>query len=171
MRALFAAALLPSLLAAQPSPARRMARMEARQGEDGPLARQIHGLRTRQIREVMGLPEAQAGAIADRWTLHDREVAQGARQLNQVRGQFREVLLGPGSEEEKSARLKPLVEQFLDLRRKQMEARARFETEVRAGLSPVQQARLILLVEEMTRRLQEGLADRPGLLRRPPPAP
>jgi hypothetical protein len=166
MRALALALSLPCVLLAQPrGPEKRLARMEA-QGENGPLARQIMGVRIKQMREVMGLPESQAAAIADRWAQHDREIIQNVRQLNQLRGQFREILLGPGAEEEKSARLKPLLEQFLDLRRKQVDLRGRFETDLRSGLSPAQQARLIMMVEEFTKRLQEGLANRPGQLRR-----
>lgn len=166
MRALLIAAALPCLLAAQPGPARRMARLEA-QGEDGPLAREVLRFRLRQMREVMGLPEAQATAIAERWAQHDREIIQNTRQLNRLREQFREILMGPGGDDEKSGRVKPLLDQFLELRRKQMDARTRFETDIRAGLSPAQQARLIMLVEDFTRRLQEGLANRPGLMRRP----
>jgi hypothetical protein len=165
MRATVLALSLPCLLFAQPGPGKRLARMEA-QGEEGPLARQLTGVRIKQMRDVMGLSETQAAAIADRWALHDREIIQNTRQLNQLRGQFREILLGPGSEEDKSNRLKPMLDQFTDLRRKQMESRSRFETDIRAGLSPAQQARLIMMVDEFTRRLQEGLANRPGLLRR-----
>ncbi len=166
MRALVPLVSLSCALLAQPAgPAKRLARMEA-QGEDGPLARQLMGVRVKQLKETMGLADPQAAAIAERWAAHDREIVQSTRQLNQLRSQFREILLGPGNEDEKSARLKPLMEQFLDLRRRQMEARGRFETEIRSGLSTAQQARLIMLVEEITRRLQEGLANRPGLLRR-----
>ncbi len=163
MRALVVALALPVLLSAQP--ARRFGKAEA-QGEDGALARQMAAVRLKQIREVMALPEAQAQAITDRWSQHDHEFVQNTRQLNHLRAQFREVLLGPGGEEEKNARIRPLLDQFMDLRRKQMESRARFETDIRAGLSPAQQARLIMLVDEFTRRLAEGLANRPGLMRR-----
>lgn len=166
MRALLPLVSLSCILAAQPAgPAKRLARLEA-QGEDGPLARQLLMVRVRQLKETMGLNDPQATAIAERWAAHDREIVQSTRQLNQVRGQFREILLGPGSEDEKSVRLKPLMDQFLDLRRRQMDSRSRFESEIRTGLSTAQQARLIMLVEEITRRIQEGLANRPGLLRR-----
>lgn len=168
MRKLTLLLSLPCLLVAQPAPGKRMARMEA-QGEDGPLARKVAEIRIRQMREVMGLSEAQAASVAERWAQHDREIIQNTRQLNHLREQFRGILLGPGSEDEKSLRVKPLLEQFLDLRRKQMDVRARFETDMRSGLSPAQQARLIMLVEEFTKRLQEGLANRPGLLRRQAP--
>ena len=165
MRAFVLAISLPGFLIAQPGPDKRLARMEAR-GEDGPFARQVAGVRIKQLRDVMGLSEAQAASIADRWAQHDREFIINTRQINQLRGHFREILIGPGNEEDKSARVKPMLEQFLDLRRRQMDSRARFETDIRSGLSPIQQARLILLVDEFTRRLQEGLANRPGLLRR-----
>lgn len=165
LRALLILPALAGLLPAQPVQPRRPGRIDAPE-EEGFLPRRLRQVRINQMREGMGLPDAQAAAIADRWAQHDREFVQSTRQLNQLRGQFREILFGPGGEDDKSARVKPLLEQFMELRKLQADSRARFETDIRAGLSPAQQARLIMLVEEITRRLQEGLANRPGLLRR-----
>ncbi len=134
--------------------------------EDGPLARQLHDVRVNRLQEVMGLPQGQARQIADRWGAYDREFMENARRLQALRGQFGQILVGPGGDEEKSARLKPLLEQFLDHRKRQAEAKSRFEDDIRAQLSPAQQARLILLVENMTRKIQEGLRNHPGAANR-----
>lgn len=128
--------------------------------EDGPLARQLHEVRMGRLQEAMGLPPAQARQIADRWGAYDREFTENARRIQALRSQFSQILSGPGGDDEKSARLKPLLEQFLDHRRRQAEAKTRFEEDIRVQLSPAQQARLIMLVENMTRRIQEGLRNR-----------
>ncbi len=132
--------------------------------EDGPLARQLHEVRMNRLQEAMGLPPAQARQIADRWGAYDREFTENARRIQSLRAQFSEILAGPGADDDKSLRLKPLLEQFLDHRRRQAEAKNRFEDDIRAQLSPAQQARLIMLVENMTRRIQEGLRNRPGAM-------
>jgi len=134
--------------------------------EEGPLARQLHDVRVNRLQEVMGLPQAQARQIADRWGAYDREFLENARRIQALRAQFGQILVGPGAEEDKSARLKPLLEQFLDHRRRQADAKNRFEDDIRAQLSPAQQARLIMLVENMTRKIQEGLRNRPGAAER-----
>jgi hypothetical protein len=134
----------------------------AARAEDGPLAGQLHSLRVNRLQEVMGLPQGQARQIADRWATYDREFMDNARRIQALRGQFNQILVGPGGDEDKSARLKPLIEQFLDHRRRQADAKNRFEDDIRAQLSPAQQARLIMLVENMTRRIQEVLMNRPA---------
>lgn len=139
---------------------------QAMRAEDGPIARQLHGLRMNRLQEVMGLPQGQARQIADRWAAYDREFIDNARRIQALRGQFNQILVGPGAEDDKNVRLKPLLEQFLEHRRRQAEAKNKFEDDIRAQLSPAQQARLIMLVENMTRKIQEGLRNRPGAAER-----
>ncbi|MBI4911419.1 MAG: hypothetical protein HY823_01665 [Acidobacteria bacterium] len=135
-------------------------------GEEGPLAPQLMQIRMTRIRESLNLPEERARAISQRWGEYDREFMQNNRQIQQVRQRFGEILFGPGSEEEKNVRVKPLLEQFLDLRRRQVEAKSRFEEDILAQLSPAQQARLIMLVDNLTQRLLEAVRNRPGPGRR-----
>ena len=157
----------PVLLAQVPGPRageRKLMRENraAALAEDGPLAAQLHSLRMNRLQESMGMPPAQARQIADRWGIYDREFIENARRIQALRAQFNQILVGPGSEEDKGARLKPMLDQYLDHRKRQAEAKTRFEEDIRAQLSPAQQARLIMLVENMTRRIQEGLMNRPG---------
>jgi hypothetical protein len=55
----------------------------------------------------------------------------------------------------------------VELRRQQKDLKFRFEDDIRVKLSPAQQVRLIIQVEEMQRRLadalRQGFANRPGL--------
>jgi actin-related protein len=135
------------------------------QVEDG---HRLARFRMDQLQQTASLPEDQARIIVDRWTRYDRDQLERAQQVRQIRRRFNEILLGPGTEEEKSVRVKPLLEQFMDLRRQQAELKLRFEDDIRLRLSPAQQVRLILQVEEMQRRVLEAL--RQGETR-PMPAP
>jgi hypothetical protein len=140
---------LSTTLLAQPSP---------RPSLDGPILTQFFQIRCARIQQSLGLPEDRARVLADRWGRWDREVMDRLRQINEVRGQFNQVLLGVVSEEEKNARLKPLLERFLELRRQQEDAKRRFEEEILVGLTPAQKVRLIVLMEDLQPKLR-------GLLR------
>lgn len=131
--------------------------------EDRPLAR----FRMDQLQQSVGLPEAQARVVVDRWSRYDLDQFEKARQIQQIRRRFNDILLGPGAEEDKNAKVRPLLDQFIELRHQQAELKMKFEEDIRAKLSPAQQVRLILHVEEMQRRvadaIKQGLGNRPGL--------
>jgi len=105
----------------------------------------------------VGLPEPQARLVVERWSRYDRELFDKTHQIQAIRRQFSDILLGPGTEEDKSLKVRPLLDQFVDLRRQQVELKQKFEDDIRARLSPSQQVRLILKVEEMQRRMLEAL--------------
>ena len=133
------------------------------QTEDGrPLAR----FRMDQLQQSVGLPEFQARAVVDRWARYDQDQFETTRQIQQLRHRFNDILLGPGTEEDKNAKVRPLLEQFVELRRQQAGLKLKFEEDIRAKLSPAQQVRLILHVEEMQRRVadafRQGFGNRPG---------
>ncbi len=125
------------------------------QGEDE--GRLLYRFRMEHLEQNVGLSEDQARAVADRWARYDRELFETTRQIRDLRGRFNDILLGPGSEDEKNARVRPLLDQFVALRRQQMNLKMQFEDDIRAHLSPAQQVRLILQVEEMQRRMLEAL--------------
>jgi hypothetical protein len=121
-----------------------------------------------QLQQSVGLPEDQARTVVERWTRYDREQFELTKQIQQIRRQFNDILLGPGAEEDKNAKVRPLLEQFLELRRQQRDMKIRFENDIRARLNPAQQVRLIIHVEEMQRRLADAI--RQGFPNRPGPA-
>ena len=134
--------------------------------DERPLAR----FRMDQLQQTVGLPEDQARAVVDRWSRYDREQFEKTQQIQQLRRRFNDILLGPGSEEDKNAKVRPMLEQFVELRRQQADLKFKFEEDIRARLSPAQQVRLIIQVEDMQRRMLEairqgGIGNRPGLLR------
>lgn len=127
--------------------------MRAQAEDDRPLVR----FRMEQLQQTVGLPEDQARAVVERWSRYDREQFDKTQQIQQIRRKFNDILMGPGSEEEKNARVRPLLEQFVDLRRQQADLKFKFEEDIRARLSPAQQVRLITHVEEMQRRMVEAI--------------
>jgi hypothetical protein len=50
----------------------------------------------------------------------------------------------------------------MDLRRQQVDLKKGFEDDIRAQLSPAQQVRLIILVDELQQRLREALKESLG---------
>lgn len=140
--------------------------VRAQAEDERPLVR----FRLEQLQQTVGLPEDQARAVVERWSRYDREQFDKTQQIQQIRRKFNDILMGPGTEDEKNAKVRPLLEQFVELRRQQADLKFRFEEDIRARLSPAQQVRLITHVEEMQRRMVEalrqgGAGGRPGMLR------
>ena len=148
-RALPALILIAAPMAAQPAP--------------GQAQQALRQFMMQRLQDRVGLPEAQAKQVADRWERFNKDHFERQQQLGQLRRRFQDILLGPGDEDQKSAKVKPLLEQFLDLRKQQMESKQRFEDDIRAGLTPAQQARLVVAVEEIIQQITERLKDRPLL--------
>ena len=148
-RVLPALILASSALTAQPAPGR------------GQVLQVIRQFIMQRLQDRVGLSDAQARQVSDRWERFNRAHFERQQQMGELRRRFQDILLGPGDEDQKSAKVKPLLEQFLDLRKQQVEAKQRFEDDIRAGLSPAQQARLVVTVDEITEQIRERLKDRP----------
>ena len=130
--------------------------------QEGHIMALLSQMRINRLQQTLGLSEDRAKAMAERWGRWDREFMDRGRQMHQIRAQFNQILLGPGTEEEKGAKLKPLVDQFLGLRQQQDEAKRRFEAEILQPLSPAQQARMILLVEDIQDKIRQTLRETRG---------
>ena len=113
--------------------------------------------RMNHLEQNVGLTEEQARAVADRWARYDREIFDTTRQIRDLRARFNDILLGPGTEDEKNTRIRPLLDQFVALRRQQVNLKLQFEDDIRARLTPAEQVRLIIQVEEMQRRMLDAL--------------
>lgn len=123
------------------------------------IVRELHEIRTRKLQQSLGLSEEKAKAIADRWSQFDEDSFGRRQQMGQLRQQMNATLMGPGSEEDKNKKLQPIVEQLAGLRQQQQDARKRFEDDIRGNLTPAQQGRFILLVDEFQKSLQEAIQD------------
>jgi len=128
----------------------------------GPIMSQLRQIRIQRIQQTLGVSEDRARAIADRWGQYDQESMERHQQMRQLRQQLNGVLLGPGNDEGKSAKLKPLIQQFVTVRRQQLDLRQGFEGEIMHSLSPAQQARLIILVDDLQKSLKEALKEGRG---------
>lgn len=127
--------------------------------QDPHFMSRLFQIRTSRLQQVLGLPEDRARVVAERWGKWDREHMDRMEQGGSLRRQFNQILMCPGTEEEKNAKIKPLMDQFLALRTQQEAGRRQFEEDIRAGLTPAQQARLILVMDEIQQKLREGLRE------------
>jgi hypothetical protein len=150
---------LTSALTAQQEPAPAPPAPPGRSAQEGHILAQFYQLRVTRIQQCLGISEDRARALADRWGRWDRDFIGRSRQMVQLRGQLNQILLGAGPEDDKNARIKPLVDQFLGLRQQQEDAKHRFEAETLKSLTPAQQARMILLVEEIQGRIRDTLRE------------
>jgi hypothetical protein len=125
------------------------------------LAR-LHEIRSRKLQQALGLPSDKANNIADRWGQYDEEAFARRQQIQGLRQQMNGTLLGPGSEQDKNRAVQPLVEQLTHLQQQQEESRKQFQDDLRGSLTPTQQARFLMLMEDFKRSLQEAIQERRG---------
>jgi hypothetical protein len=144
---------------AAPLPRRAHKRTPPPPIQDGPLATRLFQIRMTRIQQTMGLPEYQARAMAERWRQYDCDFMNTARRSDPLKNQMEEILRGTAPEDEKNRRIKPLLDAYLPLWNQLGQSRRRFEEDLRANLSPAQQARLILLMDQLHRELEQILRD------------
>lgn len=133
------------------------------QGAKGQGQEMLRRFFLERLQDRVGLNDAQARQVADRWQRFQAEHAERQQEINHLRRRFQDILLSPDSEDQKNGRIKPLLDQFRDLRRRQQEAKQRFEDDILAGLTPAQQARLVVTVEEILAQLAKAVENRPAL--------
>lgn len=119
----------------------------------------LHEIRSTKLQRALGLSADKANAIADRWAVFDEDSFDRRQQMVQLRHQMNATLMGPGTEDEKNRRLQPVVEQLAGLRQQQEASRKRFEEDIRESLTPAQQGRFILLVDEFQKSLQDAIQE------------
>lgn len=123
------------------------------------IVAQLHEIRVRKLQQGLGLPDEKARSIADRWSQFDVESFARRRQMNQLRQQMNATLMGPGSEDDKNKRIQPVVGQLTELRRQQQESRRHLEDDIRGSLTPAQQGRFIILVDEFEKSLHDAIRE------------
>ncbi len=122
----------------------------------------LHEIRSRKLQADLGLPADKANGIADRWGQFDEEGFARRQQMQGLRQQMKGTLLGPGSEQDKNRAVQPLVEQLTRLQQQQEDARKQFQEDLRGTLTPAQQARFLMLMEDFKRALLEAIQERRG---------
>lgn len=158
--------LTPLLLAAQSAappapPGKEPAGPKAGMRQELILAR-LHRLRMERLQQALGLSQDKAKVIADRWETFDLDGQARRQKMRLIRQQVNTILLSSLSEEEKNARMRPLVDQYAALRLEQNEAKRKFEDDITATLSPAQQGRFIIVVEEIQRAVMDAIHEQRG---------
>lgn len=123
------------------------------------LAR-LHQIRVERLQQALGISPEKAGEIADRWGRLDVENSDRHQRMRQLHQQINGILLSSANEEEKNAKIRPLVDQVTTLRQEQNDTKRKFEDEIRASLTPAQQGRFLIAVEEIQRALMEAIKER-----------
>lgn len=146
-----AALLLAEVAPGPPPPMERPGRAR--------IAHRLHQIRAQRIQTCLGVAETLAKAIADRWGQFDQD-SHGRRQtMRGYRRNLQEVLLGPGTEDEKNAKVTPVMAQLSGVQKQQKEAKQRFEEDIQRMLTPVQQGRFVLLMEDFQHNLIEAVGE------------
>jgi len=123
------------------------------------LMARIHQLRMARIQLSLGVPEDKARTLSDRWADFDQDSMGRRQEMKRLRERVNDILVGPGSEEQKNTQIHPMVEQLTALQRQQQDAKRVFEEDIRASLTPAQQGRFMLLQEEFEKSLQAAIAE------------
>ncbi len=123
------------------------------------LMARIHQLRMARIQLSLGVPEDKARTLSDRWADFDQDSMGRRQEMKRLRERVSDILVGPGSEEQKNTQIHPMVEQLTALQRQQQEAKRAFEEDIRSSLTPAQQGRFMLLHEEFDKSLQAAIAE------------
>jgi Spy/CpxP family protein refolding chaperone len=158
-RALLTLFLPVTLLAGQGSPpVLKERRPKAGAWREAIVAR-LHRMRTERLQQSLGISEEKARAIADRWAQFDVDNRDNRQRLRQLNREVNGILLSPLPETEKNTRIRPLVDQFSVLRQQQQDLKRKFEDDIRSSLTPAQQGRFLLVVEEIQRALVEAIKE------------
>ena len=123
------------------------------------IALRLNAIRTQRIKAALGSPESQARGIADQWGQFDLESHRRRLGMRAARQRVQEVLMLPGTEEEKNLKIVPIVNQFAAIQKQQKEAKQKFEEDIQHLLTPAQQGRFIILMEEFQRNLLEAMGE------------
>ena len=123
------------------------------------LIARLNAIRTERIKASLGIPDPLAKSIADQWGAYDMASHERRQAMRAARQRVQEILLEPATEEAKNLKLIPIMAQFSAIQKQQKDAKQRFEEEIQRMLTPVQQGRFIILMEDFQRSLVEAMAD------------
>jgi hypothetical protein len=117
--------------------------------------------RAEQIRMRLDVTEGRAGAIVAMWADLEAPIRRIHVESMSLWRQMQSIVQDASPEKEKSRKIKPLYDQYMGLRKDLSAARQRLYHDLPAmGETPIQQARLLFLMEEMERKERDGLRTR-----------
>jgi len=114
--------------------------------------------RIAQIKLRLDVSDERANTIATKWA----DIETPMRRMNiesmSVWRQMQFIIQEATPEKEKSRKIKPLFNQYITLRKELAQSRLRLYQELpMMGDTPIQQARILFLMEEMERKERDGL--------------
>jgi hypothetical protein len=111
-----------------------------------------------QIKLRLDVSDERANAIATKWAEHEAPIRRINIEGMSVWRQMQFIIQEATPEKEKSRKIKPLFDQYTTLRKELSQSRLRLYQELPTmGDSPIQQARILFLMEEMERKERDGL--------------
>ena len=126
-------------------------------------------VRVEHIKLRLNVPDDRANAIAAKWTEYEAPIRRIHQESMAVWRQMQAIIQEASPEREKSRKIKPLFDQYMAFRKELSEARQRLYLELpMMGDTPIQQARIMFLMEEMERKERDGLSARLPPKRNPP---
>jgi hypothetical protein len=160
------ALLLALALPAQEGPAMRPPQSQPERGQQQPgqnfenYLKSIKKARAEQIRMRLNVPQERADAIADKWAELEAPIRRVHMESMDVWQQRQCSIQGASPEREKSTKIKPLYDQYIELRKELAGARLRLYQDLPTmARSPIQQARILLVMEEMERKERDGIRE------------
>ncbi|MCL1908799.1 MAG: hypothetical protein FWG12_05465 [Holophagaceae bacterium] len=139
---------------------------EKNQADRGPRANQnienylkyLKEARAEQIKLRLGVSSKKASEIATKWAEMEIPIRSIHTESMAVWRQMQFIIQEASPEGEKSRKIKPLNDRYNDLHRQLAEARQNLFRELpMMGDTPIQQTRILFLMEEMERRERDGL--------------
>jgi hypothetical protein len=120
--------------------------------------RYLKEARVEQIKLRLGVSEERASAIADKWAELESPIRQIQMAHMEVWRKMMFIVQEVSPDKEKSRKIKPLNERYMELRKEMHDAHLRLYTELpKMGDSPIQQARMLFVMEDMERKERDGL--------------
>jgi hypothetical protein len=118
----------------------------------------IKKARAEQIKMRLNVPQERADAIADKWAELEAPIRRIHMESMDAWRQMQFIIQDASPEKEKSTKIKPLLDQYTELHKELAEARLRLYRELPTmARSPIQQARILLVMEEMERKERDGI--------------
>jgi hypothetical protein len=169
LRQLFAPALLCIALFAQdapnrqpppspPPPLTRPSRGQQTSANFNNYLKSIKQARAEQIKKRLDITQERANAIADKWADLEAPIRRIHMESMAIWRQMQFIIQEASPEKEKSRKIGPLNDQYKELRKELGEARIRLYQDLPAmGGPPIQQVRILFLMEEMERKERDGI--------------
>ena len=114
-----------------------------------------------RMQKSLNLTDAQVASMEKKMAAHEVEMKGFNDKIEALQPKIQNIMKSSGSPEEKTAKLKPLVDEWFVLRHERdIVSRAKFEQSFRTDLDPMQQMRMTMGMQKFRDELKNRLEDR-----------